>query len=140
MKSYPAYTRENATDLLQRYGINPTRQRIGVVQVLFSKLQHLSADQILTEVNARHLYASKATVYNALKLFVAKGMVREVLVDPSKTFYDPNTEGHHHFYDVVSGQLTDIAADKITISSLPALPTGMVSEGIDVVVRVRPAS
>ncbi len=66
-------------------------------------------------------------------------MVREVLVDSSKIFYDSNIEVHHHFYDVVSGKLTDIAADEITISGLPLLPKGMVTESVDVVVRVRPA-
>ena len=125
--------------LLRRHLINPTRQRVGIVQVLFARRQHLSADQIQAQVNAHHVYASKATVYNTLKLFVGKSLVREVIVDAGKIFYDSNTEVHHHLYDVLSGKLTDIAADKITVSSLPPLPKGMVAASVDVVVRVRPA-
>ncbi len=139
MKSIPITLREDAVKLLQRHGVSLTRQRIDIAQVLFAKCQHLSADQIQAQIDAHHAYASKATVYNTLKLFVKKGLVREVMVDPSKIFYDSNTEAHHHFYDVVSGELSDIPDDEITISSLPPLPAGMVTEGVDVVVRVRPA-
>ena len=134
------YQREDAIGLLRRCGIGLTRQRADIAQVLFAKHQHLSADQIQAQVNSRHAYASKATVYNTLRLFLEKGLVREVLVDSSKIFYDSNTEVHHHLYDVVSGELTDIAADKMTISNLPKLPTGMVAEGVHVVIRVRSAS
>ncbi len=138
METLSPYLREDAVKLLQRHGISPTRQRIDIAQVLFAKRQHLSADQIQARIDAHHAYASKATVYNTLKLFVKKGLVREVMVDPSKIFYDSNIETHHHFYDVVSGELSDIPDDEITISSLPPLPAGMVAAGVDVVVRVRP--
>ena len=139
MKPIPTNLREDAVKLLQRHGVSLTRQRIDIAQVLFAKRQHLSADQIQAQIDAHHAYASKATVYNTLKLFVKKGLVREVMVDPSKIFYDSNTEAHHHFYDVVSGKLSDIANDEITITCLPPLPAGMVTDGVDVVVRVRPA-
>ena len=139
MNPFPAYPCEEAIKLLNRHGISPTRQRIDIAQVLFAQHQHLSADQIQAQIDAHHTYASKATVYNTLKLFVEKGLVREVLVDPSKIFYDSNIEAHHHLYDVVSGKLTDIAADQVTVSRLPRLPEGMIAEGVDVVVRVRPA-
>ena len=131
------YRREDAIALLRRSGIGLTRQRADIAQVLFAKDQHLSADQIQAEVNARYTYASKATVYNTLKLFLAKGLVREVLVDSSKVFYDSNTGTHYHFYDVESGELIDIVADNLTISNLPTLPNGMMTESIDVVIRLR---
>ena len=131
------YRREDAIALLRRSGIGLTRQRADIAQVLFAKDQHLSADQIQAEVNARYTYASKATVYNTLKLFLAKGLVREVLVDSSKVFYDSNTGAHYHFYDVESGELIDIVADNVTISNLPTLPNGMMTESIDVVIRLR---
>ena len=139
MNSLQHFSREDAVKLLQRHDISPTRQRLDIAQVLFAKRQHLSADQIQAKIDAHHAYASKATVYNTLKLFVCKGLVREVMVDPSKIFYDSNIEAHHHFYNVNSGTLTDIAADQITISGMPPLPPGMVAEGVEVVVRVRPA-
>ncbi|PZP49525.1 MAG: transcriptional repressor [Azospira oryzae] len=126
--------------LLRQHGITPTHQRIEIAYALFSRRQHLSADQILAAVNARHPETSKATVYNTLKLFVRKGLIREVIADPNKVFYDPNTSEHHHLYDVINGTLTDIDASTVRIEGLPALPEGMVTEGIDVIVRVRPRS
>jgi Fur family iron response transcriptional regulator len=70
----------------------------------------------------RHAEVSKATVYNTLNLFFEKKLIREVIVDPTKVFYDPSTSPHHHFYDVVSGRLTDIQADAISLVGLPVLP------------------
>jgi len=130
--------RDELADALRERGINVTHQRIEIAHALFSRMEHLSADQIFASVNQRHAETSKATVYNTLKLFLEKGLVREVIVDPSKIFYDPNTEPHHHFYDTVSGQLTDIPAGEIRISGLPELPAGVVAEGIDIIVRTRP--
>jgi len=63
-----------------------------------------------------------------------------VIVDPSKVFYDPNTEPHHHIYNVDSGELTDIDAGRIEVSGLPQLPGGMVTDGVDIIVRVRKAA
>ena len=131
--------REDAVRFLRRHGIGPTRQRIDIAQILFAEHQHLSADQIQSRIDARHAHASKATVYNTLKLFVEKGLLREVLVDSSKVFYDSNTSEHHHFYDIVNGKLIDIPADEISISTLPKIPPGMTSAGVDVVVRIRSA-
>ncbi|TCV88950.1 Fur family transcriptional regulator [Sulfurirhabdus autotrophica] len=132
------YTRDNMAELLRSHSINPTHQRIEIAFALFSRQEHLSADQIMSLVNTRFSETSKATVYNTLNLFVEKKLVREVIVDPSKVFYDPNTQEHHHIYNVVSGELTDIDVSAISIGSLPNLPEGLVTEGIDVIVRVRP--
>ena len=132
------YTRDNMADLLRQHAINPTHQRLEIAYALFSRQEHLSADQILAIVNTRHSETSKATVYNTLNLFVEKKLIREVIVDPSKVFYDPNTYEHHHFYNVVSGCLTDIDAADFKVSGLPVLPPGVITEGIDVIVRIRP--
>lgn len=138
MKGMP-YTRDNLADALRAHGINPTHQRIEIAYALFSRQEHLSADQVMTIVNERHSETSKATVYNTLNLFVEKGLIREVIVDPSRVFYDPNTDAHYHMYDVHSGRLTDISAAEVKISGLPPLPEGMETEGMDVIIRVRPA-
>jgi len=136
MKPMP-YTRDNLPDLLRRHGVNPTHQRIEIANALFSRQEHLSADQILAIVNDRHSETSKATVYNTLNLFLEQRLIREVIVDPSKVFYDPNTEPHHHLYNIDTGELTDIDAGSIGITGLPPLPEGMVTEGVDIIVRVR---
>jgi Fur family transcriptional regulator, iron response regulator len=131
------YTRDQLVDLLRRHDINPTHQRIEIACALFSRGEHLSADQILAIVNDRHSETSKATVYNTLNLFLEKKLIREVIVDPNKVFYDPNTDPHHHLYNIDTGELTDINAERIEVSGLPPLPEGMVTEGVDIIVRVR---
>jgi Fur family iron response transcriptional regulator len=136
---FQGITREAVAERLRACGITPTHQRLEIAHVLFERHEHLSADQILGLVNARHAEASKATVYNTLRLFLEKKLIRELIVDPSRVVYDPNTVPHHHFYDVVTGQLTDIPADAVHIAGLPALPTGTVAEGVDVIIRTRPA-
>jgi len=131
-------TRESIAEKLRAHGITPTHQRIEIALVLFEKRWHPSADQILAAVNVRYAETSKATVYNTLKLFLDKGLVRELIVDPNKVFYDAHTRVHHHFYDVSSGEITDIPAEGVHIDGLPPLPAGMVTDGIDIIVRTRP--
>ena len=131
------YTRDNLADKLRAHGINPTHQRIEIALALFSRYEHLSADQVMAIVNERHSETSKATVYNTLNLFLEKRLIREVIVDPSKVFYDPNTEPHYHMYDVQTGRITDIDASDVRVTGLPALPAGMVTEGMDIIIRVR---
>jgi Fur family iron response transcriptional regulator len=131
------YTRDNMAGILRSHDINPTHQRIEIAHALFSRQEHLSADQVMAIVNTRHSETSKATVYNTLKLFLEKNLIREVIVDPSKVFYDPNTTPHHHLYEIESGKLSDISAEHIEIRGLPTLPDDMITEGIDLIVRVR---
>ncbi len=126
------------SERLLSHGIAPTHQRIEIANALFSRCEHQSADQIMATVNLHHSETSKATVYNTLRLFLEKGLVREVIVDPSKVFYAPNTAPHHHFYNLVSGELTDIPANALQVAGLPTLPAGMLVESIDVIVRIRP--
>ena len=83
---------------LRASGITPTQQRLHIGQFLFSKLQHLSADQVFDQVNRNSERVSQATVYNTLSLFVEKGLLHQIVVDPSKVFYDTNPSKHHHFY------------------------------------------
>ncbi|MEQ1774623.1 MAG: Fur family transcriptional regulator [Burkholderiales bacterium] len=132
-----AYTREAVAALLRQHDITPTHQRIEIAHALFSRCEHLSAERLLAIVNEREAETSKATVYNTLNLFVAKKLVREVIVDPARVFYDPNTAPHHHFYNVDSGELSDIDAGEVEVARLPALPEGMVTDGVEIIVRIR---
>jgi Fur family iron response transcriptional regulator len=131
------YTRDELVALLREHGINPTHQRIEIAHALYARCEHLCADQVLAIVNQRHPETSRATVYNTLNLFVQKGMIREVIADPSRVFYDPNTRPHYHLFDVRTGELTDIDAAGIQLSGLPALPDGVITEGVDIILRVR---
>ena len=130
-------TKEAVTELLQGHDIQPTQQRVEIAQILFARPQHMSAEQVLASVNKDGPVVSKATVYNTLGLFASRGLVREVIVDPTRVFYDSNTGNHHHFYNVDTGILTDIDAGQVEINSLPQLPEGTIPDGVDVIIRVR---
>lgn len=130
----------NGVDLAKRLsvcGIAATPQRLQIAELLFRKPQHLSADQILASLNHGATHVSKATVYNTLRLFSDKGLVREVIVDPARVFYDPTTHAHHHFYNTDTGELEDIAPEQVKFSQLPEPPEGTEHAGVEVVVRVR---
>lgn len=129
--------RAEIIDMLSKHGITPTQQRVEIAQLMFARPQHLSAEQVLEMVNGERALVSKATVYNTLGLFAEKGLVREVIVDPTKVFYDTNTDPHHHFYNVDNGTLVDIDEREVEIGQLPMPPEGMVTDCVDVVIRVR---
>ena len=133
------YTQEEIAALLRAHDINPTSQRVEIAWVLFSRGEHLSAEDVFALVNGEFARVSKATVYNTLGLFAECGLIREVIADPARVFYDPNTAPHHHFYDTSTGKLMDIPAEDVQIHGLPALPEGMHMEGVDVIVRMRPS-
>ncbi|HEY5604163.1 MAG TPA: Fur family transcriptional regulator [Gammaproteobacteria bacterium] len=128
--------RKDIVKLLTGHGITPTQQRIVIAQEMLSKHQHLTADQLLQRVNAHSHTVSKATVYNTLRLFTEKGLVKEVIVDAGKLFYDSNTRHHHHFYDVDSGSLHDIACEQLAIARLPEPPDALKIKEVAVIVRV----
>ena len=131
-------SRERIAEHLRGHGIMPTHQRMEIAQVLFEREDHLSADQVLARVNARHAETSKATVYNTLRLFVEKKLLRELVVDAGKVVYDSNAKPHQHIYNVLTGELTDIPGELIKVEGLPSIPDELQSEGVDVIVRVRP--
>lgn len=123
--------------ILKSRGITPTQQRVEIARVLLAQPQHLSAEELLVLVNRQGHTVSKATVYNTLGLFARHGLVREVIVDPNKIFYDSNTSEHHHVYNTSTGVLTDIEAHEIAVSALPPTPEGTEVMGVDIIVRVQ---
>lgn len=129
--------RFDAASLLRDAGISPTVQRRRIADVLLSRPQHLSADEVLKLLNRAGEAVSKATVYNTLKLFLRKGLVKEVIVDPERAFYDSNIGPHHHFYNEDTGRLTDFNAQGLRVSGVPRVPDGTVQAGVDVIVRLR---
>lgn len=138
--------RENTLDdaaivrMLRDHGITPTSQRVEIARLLFSRCEHLSAENVYNLMNVDRPKASKATVYNTLGLFAEQGLIRELIVDPERVYYDPNTSPHHHFYDVSTGKLTDVDAALVQVTGMPSLPPGSELDGMDVIIRVRPAA
>ena len=133
----PEMTRADLTALFDRHGILPTPQRIEIALIMLERPQHLSADQIIDRLRTTGSGVSKATVYNTLNLFSERGLVKEVMVDPIRKFYDSTTHAHHHFYNVDSGELSDIPDAAVRFAGLPELPAGTERESIEVLIKVR---
>jgi len=129
--------RSEVVSLLQQHKISPTRQRVEIAEFLFQRPQHLSAEKILAGVTDAGNRVSRATVYNTMGLFASKGVVREVLIDRERVFYDSNTEMHQHLYNVDTGELTDIFDAEIDMIAGPKLPDGLRIVDTDIVFKVR---
>ena len=129
--------RSDLTALFSQHGILPTPQRVEIAGILLERPQHLSADQIIDQLRDAGSAVSKATVYNTLNLFSERGLVKEVMVDPVRKFYDSTTHAHHHFYNVDSGELCDIPDEQVRFAGLPELPEGTERESVEVLIKVR---
>lgn len=123
--------------MMVAHGVNLTKQRRIIADVLFERNQHVTADQLFDLVKQTGSRVSKATVYNTLGLFARKGLVREIFIDASRTFYDSNNSHHHHFYNVDTGDLIDIK-DRLAAHFIEQdLPEGTSMDVVDLVVRVK---
>lgn len=118
-------------------GIRATPQRLQVASLLLSAPQHLSAEQITEALRQSGTRVSKATVYNTLNLFAARGLIRQVNLDGNCAWFDSNVAPHYHFHDQQTGALMDVEPRDVQFSRLPAPPSGMEVAGIDVVIRLR---
>ena len=116
--------------------MTPTQQRLDVGEAILAEPQHKSADQIIARLKAKGCSVSKATVYNTLNLFCERGLLRTVDVDPGRKFYDPTTRPHHHFYNVDTGELTDIEPERVALQFKGSLPSGTEQRGVDVIIRI----
>ena len=120
-------------------GLRPTRQRVALGRLLFSGAdRHVTAEGLHLEAAKAGAQLSLATVYNTLHQFTASGLLRQVVVDGSKTYFDTNTGDHHHFYAEDRCTLIDIPGDAVVIDGLPKAPPGMEIERVEVVVRLKP--
>jgi len=131
------HSTEDAIACLRSVGVPVTQQRIEIARVLFARPVHLSADQVLERVRVNAPETSRATVYNTLRLFREKNLVRELIVDPERTVFDSNTDPHYHLYDVDTGEVSDVAADELRVVGVPRLPDDIELEQLDVIIRVR---
>lgn len=124
--------------LLRAAGVRPTRQRLLLGQMLFDgRHRHVTAEQVHAAACQRAQTISLATVYNNLHQFTAAGLLREVLVDATRVYFDTNTGAHHHFYNPGDGRLTDVPQDAVEVSRLPAAPPGRMIDQIDIILRLR---
>ncbi len=124
-------------DLLRDAGLRPTRQRMALAKLLFEhEDRHVTAETLHAQARNEEIKVSLATVYNTLNQFREAGLVREVVVEPGRSYFDTNVDNHHHFFNVDDGVLSDIPVTDVTVASLPTPPAGTEIERVDVVVRV----
>ena len=129
---------KDVTDMLRTAGLRPTRQRVSLAELLYSKGdRHISAELLHEEAVAADVPVSLATVYNTLHQFTEAGLLREVAIDGNKTYFDTNVSDHHHFFIEGENRVIDIPGEGVGIGRLPAAPAGMEIVRVDVVVRVR---
>ena len=122
---------------LRHAGLRPTRQRVELGCILFSKgHRHITAEDLHAEADVAGFRVSLATVYNTLHQFTESGLVRAVAIDASPTYFDTNASDHHHFFVEGEGQLIDLTGD-VGIDRLPEPPKGMEVIAVELVVRVR---
>ena len=129
---------EAPEDLLRKAFLRPTRQRIALAELLFSKGdRHISAEDLFEEAKNAGVHVSLATIYNTLHQFTENGLLRAISIDSSKTYFDTNTGNHHHFYIENTNEVIDMPEGFVTVENLPHPPDGMEISRVDVVVRVR---
>ncbi len=130
----------SASDLCQRLraaSLRPTRQRLVLAELLFARgHRHITAEALHAEATRAGIGVSLATVYNTLHQFTAAGILRQVAVDATRSYFDTNVDAHQHFYVEDSGLLIDIPGDSVAVSGLPHPPKGTRIDRVDVVVRI----
>lgn len=126
------------TGLLRKAGLRPTRQRIALAALLFGKgHRHISAEALFEEAVGSRVPVSLATVYNTLHQFTEAGLLRELAVDGSKSYFDTNVDDHHHFFVEGENVMMDVPGHSVGIDRLPEPPEGFEIARVDVLVRLK---
>ena len=137
-KTFP-YQNQTAIQWLAKGGLRPTRQRVIIAERLIGdgRNRHVTAESLFSVSNKRGDKVSLATVYNTLRAFCSVGLIREITVDGSKSYFDTNVSDHPHFYWEESAVLVDAPSEELRIASLPEVPAGAEISKVDVVIRLR---
>ena len=124
---------------LERGGLRPTRQRMILAGLLVGdgEHRHVTAESLHAAVGQSDEKVSLATVYNTLRAFCEAGLMQEVVVDGSKSYFDTRMDNHPHFYWEDTRELTDAPADQLHLARLPDAPAGTVIAKVDVVIRLK---
>lgn len=131
-----------STDWLNAGGVRPTRQRVALAALLVGdgKPRHVTAESLYEASSRTGERVSLATVYNTLRAFCEAGLIQEITVDGSKSYFDTRMDDHPHFYWEEDGRLTDAPKEALEIASLPTPPIGTEISKVDVVIRLRAKS
>ncbi|MDE0588646.1 Fur family transcriptional regulator [Halocynthiibacter sp. C4] len=130
---------EIGSNWLAGAGLRPTRQRLALAELLVGDGQdkHVTAESLYEASRDAGEKVSLATVYNTLKAFCAAGLLREIIVDGSKCYFDTNMSDHPHFYWEDDSRLTDAPNDELVLAKIPKAPNGAEISKVDVVIRLR---
>lgn len=124
--------------LLRDAGLRPTRPRLALGWMLFSKgNRHVTAETLYEEAIAAKIPVSLATVYNTLNQFTEAGLLRQIGVDGARAYFDTNPTEHHHFFIQGEDELLDIPMSEPLLDKVPEPPEGFEIARVDVVVRLR---
>jgi Fur family iron response transcriptional regulator len=124
--------------MLRKVGLRPTRQRMALGWILFGKGdRHLTAEMLFEEAMKAKVPVSLATIYNTLHQFTQVGLLRQVAVEGSRSYFDTNVSAHHHFFVEGRDELVDIPSTDVIVGKTPAPPEGYEIARVDVVVRLR---
>lgn len=130
---------ERSSDWLSKAGLRPTRQRVSLAALLIGDGQnrHVTAESLFAASCATGEKVSLATVYNTLRAFCQAGLMQEVMVDGTKSYFDTRVDDHPHFFWEDEHRLTDAPAGELEITKLPDAPEGAEISKVDVVIRLR---
>jgi len=133
-----AFSKERLRDQLHEAGLSATHQRLALGELIFGQgNRHLNAEQLRREAVAASIPVSLATIYNTLRQFSRAGMLREVLVDPNRAYFDTNLGEHYHFFHEEEDRLEDIPANGLAVTQVPKPPEGTSIRSVDIIIRVR---
>lgn len=129
----------SATSWLGSAGLRPTRQRLALAELLVGDGQHrhVTAESLFDAARHSGASVSLATIYNTLRAFCDAGLMQEVTVDGSKSYFDTNTHDHPHFYWEDECRLSDAPSEELVITQIPQAPAGAEIASVDVVIRLR---
>ena len=122
---------------LRENNISPTKQRLELAEIIFSKNQHFTAADLINMAINSDLNISRATVYNTLCLFEKRGILKTINLQNDCKFYDTNLSLHHHIYNTSSNLLTDVDNCEIIFSKLPNISKDLELEQTEVLIKVR---
>ena len=126
---------------LKSSGLRPTRQRLALAALLFrGEDRHVTAEQLFAEAQVAQIRVSLATIYNTLHQFTDAGLLREVVMEPGRSYFDTNVSEHHHFFFEDTGKLCDIPGGSVSLATCPSPPDGMSIRRVEVIIRLHSTS
>lgn len=127
---------DDAISILRQCKIQPTPQRIAVVECVMASKTHPTADEVVVAARKTCPTVSRATVYNTLNLLVEKGLIGMQTIREGAVVFDPNVRKHHHFIDEETGEIHDIPWDQLEVKGKEKLKKFEISE-FQVILRGR---